>query len=448
MLSRCRRRLFAGAATAVLLLISSGVRAHDMPSDAHVQMFVRPLGNHLQVIIRLPLISLLNIDLPKRGEDFLDLAAIGPSLRDAAKATADAVDLFEDGGKLTNPQIDAVQVSLPSDASFAGYESALAHVRGPALPIDTEVVWNQGYFDAVLEYDTHSPDARFALHPYFTMLAPRVVTSVHFFPPAATARTFELNNDPGLVHLNPSSYHAAEAFVKAGVLQIVGGGEYLLFLVCLAIPVRRLRGVMPVAAAFIVACSTTLIASAFQISPGGSWFAPVVAALTAVAIVCMTIDTVFVADQSHRWGVAFGFGLAFGFALAFPLRQTLQLAGDHLVTSVLSFAIGAAIAEVAVLTLVVPALTMLFRIAISEQVGVIVVSALVCHSAWHAMVSRVTFLTTINWPLSDLIEVTRWGTAAAVTAGGAVILVGIGRRLWDGHRPRQAALDAAANGRA
>jgi hypothetical protein len=77
-----------------------------------------------------------------------------------------------------------------------------------------------------------------------------------------------------------------------------------------------------------------------------------------------------------------------------------------------------------------------------------VVSALVCHSAWHAMVSRVTFLTTINWPLSDLIEVTRWGTAAAVTAGGAVILVGIGRRLWDGHRPRQAALDAAANGRA
>jgi hypothetical protein len=60
----------------------------------------------------------------------------------------------------------------------------------------------------------------------------------------------------------------------------------------------------------------------------------------------------------------------------------------------------------------------------------------------------VTFLTTMNWPLSDLIEVTRWGTAAAVTAGGAVILVGMGRRFWDVRRPRPAALDVAANGRA
>jgi HupE/UreJ protein len=419
-----------------------------MPSDAHVQMFVRPLNNHLQVVVRLPLISLLNIDLPKRGEDFLDLAAIGPSLRDAATATADAIDLFEGGDKLVSPRIDAVQVSLPSDASFSSYDSALAHVRGPALPIDTEVVWNQGYFDALLEYDIYSPNARFALHPYFTVLAPRVVTSVHFLPPTGTARSFELNNDPGLVYLNPSWYHASETFVRAGVLQIVSGGEYLLFLVCLAVPARRLRGVMPAAAAFMVACSTTLIASAFQIAPGGGWFAPVVAALTAVAIVCMAIDIVFVADQNHRWTLAFGFGLAFGFALAFSLRQTLQLAGDHLVTSVLSFAAGVVIAEVAVLTVLVPALTMLFRIAVSERVAVIVVSALVCHSAWHAMVSRVTFLTTMNWPLSDLIEVTRWGTAAAVTAGGAVILVGMGRRFWDVRRPRPAALDVAANGRA
>ena len=131
-----------------------------MPSDVLVQMFVRPSANHLQVLVRLPLISLLNINLPKRGEDFLNLAAIEPSLRDAAKATADAVDFFEDGNKLAMPRIAAVQVSLPSDTSFTSYQSALAHVQGAPLPVDTEVVWNQGFFDTLLEYDIGSAAAR------------------------------------------------------------------------------------------------------------------------------------------------------------------------------------------------------------------------------------------------------------------------------------------------
>jgi hypothetical protein len=405
-----------------------------MPSDVLVQMFVRPSANHLQVLVRLPLISLLNIDLPKRGEDFLDLAAVEPSLKDAAKATAEAVDFFEGAGKLTAPRIGAVRVSLPSDTSFASYESAIAHVQGPALPVDTAVVWNQGFFDALLEYDIESARSGFSLHPYFTTLAPRVVSSVHFLPVDGTRRSFELSNDPGLVHLNPRWDQAAWTFAKAGFLQILGGTEYLLFLVCLAIPVRRWLLLLPVAAAFTVACSVTLIASAFQVAPSGVWFPPVIASLTAIAIVCMTIDIVFLADQRHRWILAFGCGLAFGFALSFSLRQTLQFAGSHAVTSVASFTLGAAVAQLLVLAALVPVLTTLFRIAISERVGVIVVSALVCHTAWHWMVARVTFLTTINWPLSDLIEVTRWGTALSFLAAAAVLLVGLGRATWERSR--------------
>jgi hypothetical protein len=407
-----------------------GLRAHDMPSDVFVQMFVRPIGPRLQVMVRLPLISLLNINLPKRGEDFLDLAAIEPSLKDAAIATADAVDFFEGGQKLAAPRTLAVRVSLPSDASFASYESAMTHFASPTLPVDTEVVWNQGFFDAMLEYDVEADTDEFALHLYFTALAPRVVSVVHFVPPEGDRRSFELTNDPGLVHLNPRWHQTVWTFARAGFLQIPGGAEYLLLLVCLAIPVRRLRSLIPVAVAFVTACSITLIASAFQIVPGGAWFPPVIQALTAVAIVCMAIDTVFFADQRHRWALAFGFGLAFGFALSFALGQTLQFAGKYFVTSVLAFAVGAALAELLVLALLVPTLRMLFRLAISERVGLIVVSALVCHTAWHWMVARITFLTTINWPLSDLIEVTRWGTAVAFTAAVAVLLVGLARSTW------------------
>jgi HupE / UreJ protein len=450
MLSRRRRRsVFVFAVTAVVIVLqSSGMRAHDMPSDVLVQMFVRPSANHLQVLVRLPLISLLNINLPKRGEDFLDLAAIEPSLKDAARATADAVDFFEDGDKLASPRTGAVRVSLPSDTSFASYELAMAHVEGAPLPVGTEVVWNQGFFDALLEYDLPSPGTGLALHPYFTALAPRVVSSIHFLLPNGAVRTFELNNDPGLVYLNPQWHQSAWTFAKAGFLQVLQTAEYLLFLVALAIPVRRLRGLLPVAVAFAVAYSITLIASAFQIAPSGAWFPPVIASLTAIAIVCLTIDNVFIADQRHRWAVAFGFGLAYGCALSFPLRQTLQLAGSHVVASVVSYDLGVGVAQLIVLAALVPALTTLFRIAISERVGVIVVSALACHTAWHWMVSRVTFLTTINWPLSDLIELTRWGTAAAFTAAVAVFLVGFGRRLFETHRTGSATFDAAAKGRA
>jgi hypothetical protein len=445
---RCRSHIVVAATAAVIVLQSSGMRAHDMPSDVLVQMFLRPSANHLQVLVRLPLISLLNINLPKRGEDFLDLAAINPSLIDAAKATADAVDFFEDGIKLAAPRIGAVRVSLPSDTSFVSYESAVAHIEGEALPVDTQVVWNQGFFDAVLEYDLQSSGDGLALHPYFTWLAPRVVSSVHFRSRSGQTRSFELNNDPGLVHLDPRWYQSVSTFARAGFLQVLTGSEYLLFLVCLAIPARRLRALLPVAAAFTVAYSVTLIGSAFQIAPSGAWFPPFVAATTALAIVCLTIDNVFVATARHRWVLAFGFGLAFGFALSFSLRQTLQFAGSHFVMSVMSFNLGAALAQMVVLAALVPALTMLFRIAISERVGVTVLSALVCHTAWHWMVSRVTFLTTINWPLSDLLELMRWGTAAAFTAAAAVILVGIGRRMFDLHRSGSTTFDAAANGRA
>jgi HupE/UreJ protein len=418
-------------ATALAIVLQPGsLRAHDMPSDVLVQMFVRPAGTHLQVIVRLPLISLLNINLPKRGEDFLDLSAIEPALKDAARATADAVDFFEDGNKLAAPAIGAVGVSLPSDTSFASYESALAHVRGPALPVETEIVWNQGFFDTLLEYKIASDSHRFAVQPYFTSLAPRVVSAVHVVSPNGVLRSFTLNNDPGLVHLNPGWHQAAWTFVRAGFLQIPGGAEYLLILLCLAIPVRRLKSLWPSALAFVAASSTTLIASAFQIAPVGAWFPPAIQALVAVAIVCMALDNVFLADQRHRWTLAFGFGFPFGFALSFALRQTLQFAGDYVLTSVVSFTLGVGVAELLALTILVPALTFLFRLAVSERVGVIVVSGLACHTAWHWMVARITFLTTINWPLSDLLEVTRWGTAVAFMAAVAVLLMGFARSTW------------------
>jgi HupE / UreJ protein len=429
-----------------IFLLSPGVKAHDMPSDVLVQMFVKPSGAHLQVIVRIPLISLLNINLPKRGEDYLDLVNVEPALRDAAGATAAAFDLYENGVKLGPPRIGETRVSLPSDSSFDSFEQALAHVQG-RLPVETQIVWNQGFFDTSLTYDIESDRSSFSFRPYFGALAPRVVTAVRFLPPDGVLRAFALTNDPGLVYLEPRWYEAAATFVRSGSFDIFGRMDHLLFLLCLVIPRRRVPRLIPVVSAFAAAASMAFIASAYQFSPSGGWFPPVIETSIAASIVFLAVDNMFSADLRRRSVLAFGFGLVHGFGFSFALRPTLQFAGSHLLTSLLSLAVAIALGQAVLLAALVAALTLLFRYAVSERVGVLVLSALVCHTAWHWMIERGTILASVRWPTSDLIEMARWATGAAVVASLGVLLVGVSRRLFEMTRREPSDLETAANER-
>jgi hypothetical protein len=439
--SSCRiARLLASIATVVLSL-PCAIAAHDIPSDVLVQVFVKPSGTHLQLLVRLPLDSLLNINLPKRGVDYLDLAYIEPSLRDAAKATADAIALYEDGVELTHPAIGDVRVALPSDKSFESYEQALVHVQGARLPVDAEVVWNQGFFDAALTYDVRSDRSAFAIHPRVGSLAPRVITELRFLPPNGAVRAFELKGDAGLVQLEPRWHQVALTFVKSGFVHILDGTDHLLFLFCLVIPLRRFRGLVSVVTAFTVAHSITLIASAYQIAPRGAWFPPVIDTLIAASIVVVALDNILTTDVRHRWVIAFGFGLAHGFAFSFALRPTLQLAGTHLLTSILSFNFGVELGQLFVLAMLVVVLVLFFQYAVAERMGIIVLSALVCDISWHRMIDRATILTAIAWPTSDLVEMARWATGAALAASAVVFLVGLGRHLLVTRRDQPLAIE-------
>lgn len=428
-----RRLAWSFAATAALIALRSPhVRAaHDVPSDVLVQMFAVASGSHVRVLVRLPLISLLNINLPKRGP-YLDLAAVQPALGDAARATAGALDLYEGGRKLGTARVEAVRISLPSDRSFDSYLPALAHVRGTPLPTDTAVVWDQGYFDASLLYDIEPNRSDFAVHPRFASLAPRVVTALDFRLPNGVVRVFQLVDDPGVVQLDPRWYQAASSFVRSGFARPFRAPEYLLFLLCLAIPARGLRNLIPALGAFTVAHSSTLIASAYQIAPAGGWFQPVVSAAIALSVVYSSLHNIlFTDDRDHRPLAAVIFGLPHGFALAFALREALQFAGDHRLMSVLSFNAGVELGQLLVIVLLMAALGLVFRYASSQRLGVIVLSALVCHAFWQTTIDRVSALTAMAWPLADRIELARWSAAAALAASAGVVLFGLGRSLFD-----------------
>src|SRR5204863_9242472 len=166
------------------------------------------------------------------------------------------------------------------------------------------------------------------------------VTILRFMSPYRTVRAFEFNGEPGLVHLDPRWYQSSFRFVKLGFEHILDGTDHLLFLFCLVIPFRRFRQLLVLVTSFTVAHSITLIASAYNIAPDALWFPPLIEALIATSIVYMALENIVGAKLHRRWLITFGFGLVHGFGFSFALRQTLQFAGSHLLTSLLSFNVG------------------------------------------------------------------------------------------------------------
>ncbi len=175
--------------------------------------------------------------------------------------------------------------------------------------------------------------------------------------------------------------------------------------------------------AFTVAHSITLIASAYNLAPDALWFPPLIETLIAASIVYMALENIVgTANVHRRWMIAFGFGLVHGFGFSFALRETLQFAGSHLLTSLLSFNIGVELGQLLVLVLLIPALELLFRYVVAERMGTIILSAMVAHTAWHWMIDRGDALRQFpfQWPeltVPVLLTGLRWLMAIVFLAG-------------------------------
>jgi hypothetical protein len=419
--------------SAVLLLFQRAATAHDIPNDVTVQAFLKPDGNQAHLLVRVPMKAMRDVEFPERPPGFLDLERMDKVLEDAATLwISDWIQLYENESQLPKPQVKAVRVSLESNKSFATYEEAVAHLTGPKLTNSTTVVWNQTLLDVWFNYPIQSEQSKFSIHPRLDRLGIRVITVLRFLPPSINGerpvRAFEFAGDPGLVRLDPRWYQAAARFVQGGFLHILSGTDHLLFLFALVIPYRRFRALVPIVTAFTVAHSITLIASAYDLAPSALWFPPLIETLIATSIVYMALENITGTSNVHRrWIVAFGFGLVHGFGFSFALRETLQFAGSHLLTSLLSFNVGVELGQLLVLLLMIPVLELVFRFAVAERMGTIILSAFVAHTGWHWMSDRAEklFRYRFEWPelnATFLVSLLHW-LMAIVALGGLVWLV-------------------------
>jgi hypothetical protein len=424
--------------------------AHDIPNDVTIQAFLKPEGDRLHLLVRIPLKALRDVVFPERGPGYLDLVRVEPLLPDNSTLwISDFVELYESDTRLGKPRVLDTRMSLESDKSFASYEQALAHVTGPRLPPATDVYWNQTLLDVLFEYPIQSDRSRFSINPDgWSRLALHVVTVLRFLPSSGVVRAFEFTDAPGLLRLEPQWYQAAFRFVRLGFNHILDGTDHLLFLFCLVIPFRRFSKLIMVVTAFTIAHSITLIASAYDLGPSALWFPPLIETLIAISIVYMALENIVGGSTVHkRWMIAFGFGLVHGFGFSFALRETLQFAGSHLLTSLLSFNVGVELGQLLVLLLMIPTLELLFRYVVAERMGTIILSALVAHTAWHWMTERAEKLSRFRfqWPevnAAFLVIVMHWLMAIVVLAG----LVWLTSLLLRTRTDRAARLSGAPDG--
>ena len=424
-------------AAAFALAVVPSARAHEIPNDITIQAFLKPEGHRLRLLVRVPLTAMRDINFPeKAGGSYLDINGTAALLPDAATLwVSDFIDVFEADRKLGKPTVAGTQLSLLSDRSFASYDQALAHVNGSRLSEDTNVVWNQTLLDAEFDYPIESDQSRFSVNPDgWWRLGLRVLTVFRFVAPSGVVRAFEFLDGPGLVHLDPQWYQAALNFVHLGFLHILEGTDHLLFLFCLVIPFRRFRSLIPIVTSFTVAHSMTLIASAYNLAPDALWFPPLIETLIAMSIVYMALENIVGASTVHRrWMITFGFGLVHGFGFSFALRQTLQFAGSHMLTSLLSFNVGVELGQLLVLVLLIPMLEGLFRFVVAERMGTIILSAIVAHTGWHWMIDRGEVLSRFRfqWPVIDaafLASLLHWLMAIVAIVGALWLISVLGRQ--------------------
>jgi hypothetical protein len=300
-----------------------------------------------------------------------------------------------------------------------------------------ELYWEQGLLDVLLDYPIGSDRSDFSIRPRLERLGLRTNIVLRFLPPAGVVRAFDLHGDPGLVRLDPRWHQAAWRFVESGFLHIMEGTDHLLFLLCLVIPFRKFGQLVLIVTSFTVAHSITLIASAYNFGPNALWFPPLIETLIAISILYMAIENVIGTNLGRRWMITFGFGLVHGFAFSFALRETLQFAGSHLLTSLLSFNLGVELGQLLVLVVLVPVLENLFRFVVAERLGTIILSLLVGHTAWHWMTERADRLSQFPWPVLDasqLAAAIRWLMLLLALAGLAWVIRGVFRRRSE---PRQ-----------
>jgi hypothetical protein len=393
--------------------------AHEFKLDAVINAFVKVEPGEARLVIRAPLYLFKSAKLPVAGAE-VDVDNSAPAIERALAAIQQDVALFENDRPLVAAHA-AGRLSLPSDRSFETYEQATRHVAEP-LERGTHIYIDQGYVDALIIYPISSPAAELSIRTTAgPELGDALKLALRYMPLGSDSRAMVITGSSGMVALNPTWVRAARGFTELGISHILTGYDHLLFLLCLMIPLRGWRQILSVITVFTVAHSFTLLGSAFNLAPSGSWFPPFVETAIAASIVYMALENIIGVKLERRILITGLFGLVHGFGFSYGLNENFQFAGTHLVVSLFAFNVGIELGQIIALAVMLPALIAVRRYVLPGRIGMVILSAIVADTGWHWMIDRANVLWRAPWPrpsLTGLTALAFWLALILLAAGG------------------------------
>jgi hypothetical protein len=409
------RLVRSGTRIAVLVLAAlvgwpAPLRAHDVVVDQIVNVDAQAQNHQLVVRLRVPASALGDAKMPHRPDGTLDDAAAADPLRVVTADVARNLDLRQGDVTLA---LTATDARIGDDRRSV--EVALTYpIDGDARELSARLNTFRG-----------------------TPLNP-VRTNVRFQPLAGPVQELSTTGAAARVRFDPSALDTAQEFFERALRVVLGGGDQLLFLVCLLAPMRRAKS-----AAVLVAWMLLGQLSAMAIGTSGlsarSGVVPAFACIAASAVVIAALQNIVRAENPWVGWLALGFGFANGWMFADVLAPAQQFAGGHRVLAGLITPATIVGSEIWLAAVMWGTRSWLDGIGVPNTVVVFLASIVIGHSALHRMAERADMLAqTGTWAGDHAVTmlVVAWSCVMLIIAGRAAL-----RRREIGDRP---ALDRVA----
>jgi hypothetical protein len=395
-ITRARALLVVACLTAPAL-----VRAHEIAVEQRVDMAMQPAGDRLVVRLTVPATVLGDAQLPRLADGWLNPSAIDAPIQLVAADTARNLDLRVGGSTAPSP-------------------TASARLGADRMSVEIELTYTIGENAAGVSARLNA----FASTP----LRP-VRTTVRYLPRSGSPRTISVTGPPTRVLFNPTVSDTFRQFAARALAVVVSGGDHLLFLACLLLPLRGARDAVRPFAAMISGQAAAIVFVALWPAIGAAW-APLAAVLAGSAIVVAALQNIVGARLVLVGVLAAGFGVMSGvgnFGASFAAAQ--EVSGAHRTTALAVFLVVAAAAQLWLAAVMWATRKWLDGLGLPNRFSTVLASVLLAHVAMHAVVDRGQHVTQVGAAGSEYALVwivLAWATVMVVIAS---IEAARGRRI-------------------
>jgi hypothetical protein len=362
------------------------VSAHEVVVEQIVDMRIADRGDQLLITLQLPAAVAGDSRLPGLLEGN-DIAALRAQLQVIAADIAHNLDVRRGNDTLADPII-----AVRPDRNRTSIEVEL---RYPSRP------------------GTDRFSAR--LNRFSSKDGP-VRTVARYQPASGREQIVNVTGPAVRVTFDPSFAAVLRQFAVRGLRALFDGGDHLLFLLCLLLPMRRTSTVFGLVAAVVLGQAVAMIVAVNQPLLSAEWVAGT-AMVAASAIVIATLQGVVRARMRWTILIALAFGVMNGALLGQAAVASAPLGGGHSRAAMFAFVAVLLTGELWLAALLWAFRAWLDERGLPDRVAAILGLAAVAHQALHRVVERAEIVA-LDGP-SESEHVLAWLTLAWI---GAVLL--------------------------